>query len=356
MSPRVLFRAYSRCLILMAMLSVGVNAQDQTTEVAEPVPTDEILLKNGSRLVGAVTGIREGVVSIDTDFAGTLAVTMDQIVSMKTADAATLMLADDSLIEQQGIEVRDSELIVAEGTADEKSYALDQLLVVNPEPWEIGVGYQSTGIVSFAFAIERGNSDTDELDYKLESYWQSLRDRYTLKLDGEVDEANDQKNADNWLILGKYDYFLGENTYWGVNASAESDEFKDLDLRYLLGPYYGRDFLTDPLLTLTGEVGASYVNEDFIVAEDQDYPAANWYLRMTSDYLGGESQLYLDQRGIWNLDSTSDVVVDTALGLSFPLLWSLEAAAEILWEYDTGAVAGVEKLDETYRLRVGYSW
>lgn len=356
MSPVMLIKAFSRCLILLAIVSLGVSAEDQTADAAAPVPTDEIVLKNGSRLVGAVTGIREGVVSIDTDFAGTLSVSMDQIVSMKTSEAATLMLADDSLLEEQGIEVRESELIVAQGTAAEKSYALDQLLVVNPEPWETGVGYQNSGIVSFAFAIERGNSDTDELDYKLESYWRSLRDRFTLKLDGEVDEANDQKNADNWLVLGKYDYFLSDTTYWGVNASAESDEFKDLDLRYLIGPYYGREFLTDPQFTLTGEVGVSYVNEDFITAEDQDYPAANWYLRMTSDYLGGDSQLYLDQRGIWNLDSTSDLVIDTALGLSFPLLWSLEAAAEILWEYDTGAVADVEKLDETYRLRIGYSW
>lgn len=328
----------------------------QTGLAEEAPPSDEIVLKNGSRVVGTVTGIRDGVVSVDTDFAGTLSVSMEQIESMKTSDAATLLLADDSLLEQQGIEVRNAELIVAEGTPAEKSYALDQLLVANPEPWETGDGYQSSGLVSFAFAVERGNSDTEELDYKLESYWRSLRDRYTLKMDGEIDEANDQKNADNWLVLGKYDYFLGENTYWGVNASAESDEFKDLDLRYLIGPYFGRDFLTDPQFTLTGEVGASYVNEDFIEAEDGDYPAANWYLRMTSDYLGGDSQLYLDQRGIWNLDTTSDVVVDTALGLSFPLLWSLEAAAEILWEYDTGAVENVEKLDETYRFRVGYSW
>ena len=275
---------------------------------------------------------------------------------MTTGDAATLLLADESVIEEQGIEVRNSQLVVGQPGAPAETYALDQLRIANPEPWELGQGYNWTGLVSFAAAIERGNSDTEELDYKLESYWRSLRDRFTLKMSGEIDEANDQKNADNWLVLGKYDYFLSDVTYWGVNLSAEADEFRDLDLRYLIGPYIGRDFYTDPLFTLTGEVGAAYVNEDFIVAEDQDYTAANWYLRMTSNYLGGDSQLYFDQRGIWNLDQTSDVVIDTAIGLSFPLLWSLEAAAEILWEYDSGAVEGVEELDETYRLRIGYSW
>lgn len=350
MPKNVIMRTLAVGLALLLPLATGAWAQE------EPAATDEIELKNGSRVIGKVTGIRDGVVTVETDFAGALSVSLDQIVTMTTSDPATLLLADESVIEEQGIEVRDSQLVVGEPGAPAETYALDQLRIANPEPWELGEGYNATGLVSFAFAIERGNSDTDELDYKLESYWRSLRDRFTLKLDGEVDEANDQKNADNWLVQGKYDYFLSDVTYWGVNVSAEADEFKDLDLRYLIGPYIGRDFFTDPLFTLTGEVGASYVNEDFITAEDQDYTAANWYLRMTSNYLGGDSQLYFDQRGIWNLDQTSDVVIDTAVGLSFPLLWRLEAAAEVLWEYDSGAVEGVEELDETYRLRVGYSW
>ena len=142
----------------------------------------------------------------------------------------------------------------------------------------------------------------------------------------------------------------------GVNASAEADEFRDLDLRYLVGPYIGRDFLTDPQFTLTGELGASYVNEDFITAEDQDYTAANWYLRMTSDYLGGDSSLYFDQNGVWNLEDTSDVIVNSTFGLSFPLLWSLEAAAEVLFENDSGAVGDVDDLDQSYKFRIGYTW
>ncbi|TDG15507.1 DUF481 domain-containing protein [Seongchinamella unica] len=350
----VFMRIIALSVALVALQATGVKAQEAAAEGS--VAADEIRLKNGSRVIGKVTDIRDGVVTLETDFAGAISVSMEQIVTMTTSDPATLLLADDTVIEGQGIEVRNSQLIVDEPGVPEQSYALEQVLIANPEPWELGEGYHWTGQVGFAFAVERGNSDTDELDYKLETYWRSLRDRYTLKMDAQIKEANDQKIADNWIIQGKYDYFLSDITYWGVNVSARSDEFKDLDIRYLVGPYIGRDFLTDPLFTLTAEVGASYVNENFIVAEDRDYAAANWYLRMTSDYLGGDSQLYFDQRGIWNLDEASDVIIDTAVGLSFPLLWSLEAAAEILWKYDSGAGEGVDDLDETYRLRIGYSW
>ncbi|RLQ23421.1 DUF481 domain-containing protein [Seongchinamella sediminis] len=355
MPMTVFVRTLALSFALVALLAPGARAEEAAA--TEPAASDEIRLKNGSRVIGKVTDIRDGVVTVETDFAGAIAVSLEQIVTMTTSDPATLLLADDTVIKEQGIEVRNSQLIVDdEPGVPEQSYALDQVLIANPEPWELGQGYNWTGLVSFAAVLERGNTDTDELDYKLESYWRSVRDRYTLKMDAEIDETNGERSAENWLMQGKYDYFLSETTYWGVNLSAEADEFRDLDLRYLIGPYIGRDFYTDPLFTLTTEVGASYVNEDFSTAEDQDYTAANWYLRMTSNYLGGDSLLYFDQRGIWNLDQTSDVVIDTAVGLSFPLLWGLEAAAEILWEYDSGAVEGVEEMDETYRLRIGYRW
>lgn len=341
---------------LLVALAAGVRAQDEATSTEAAAPPDEILLKNGSRILGKVSSVREGIAVVETDFAGELSIAMEQVVSMRTAGEATLLLADESVVEQSGTQVQDSAIVVDAGAPTAKTYALDELLVLNPEPWELGQGYRWTGLVSFAFSLERGNSDIDELDYKLDSIWRSKRDRYTLRLNGEIDEANGQKNAENWLVQGKYDYFISDRSYWGANLSLESDKFKDLDLRYLIGPYFGHDFYTDPIFTLSAEVGASYVKEDYIIAEDNDYPAGNWFLRMTSDYLGGDSQLYLEQRGIWNLDETSDVVIDTSLGLAFPLLWQLEAAAEILWEYDSGAVEGVEELQETYRLRLGYSW
>lgn len=349
----ILFKMLLPGLAVFCTLTQLALAEDVAGNAAPP--PDEILLKNGSRILGTVTDARDGTVTIATDFAGDLSVAVDQIESMSTQEPVKLLLADDTVVEDQPLQVQDSQLVLTE-VPPGKSYALEDLLVVNPEPWELGDGYDWTGLVSFALELKRGNSDTDELDYRLETYWRSIRDRYTLKLNGEIKEANGIKNAENWQVIGKYDYFLGENYYWGGNLTVESDEFKDLDLRYLIGPYIGRDFFTDPLFTLKAEVGASYVSEDFITADDNEYTAANWYLRMTSDYLGGDSQLYLDQRGIWNLEAGSDVVVDTTFGLSFPLLWSLEAAAEIVWEYDSGAVEGVEELDETYKFRIGYTW
>ena len=88
-----------------------------------------------------------------------------------------------------------------------RTYGITEFDILSPEPWELGDGYKAFGLVSVAWALEEGNTVTDELDYKIESFWRSLEDRYTLKFYGELDEANGVKNADNMQLTGKYDTF-----------------------------------------------------------------------------------------------------------------------------------------------------
>ena len=315
---------------------------------------DEIVLVDGSRVVGTITGARDGELTVDTSFAGTLTIQLDQVESLVTGGPETLLLEDDSVIREQRVRIVDGQ--IASAVEPSSRYPVSALSAINPEPWQLGRGYKWTGLIDFVLAFERGNSDIDELDYRLESALRSVRDRFRVLLQGENDEADGEKIADNWLVRGKWDYFLEDPNYWGVLGQAEQDEFSDLDLRWLVGPFIGRQIFDTPRFKMAGEFGASYVTEEFITAEDQDYPAANWDIDISSDLLGGDSSLFLRQFGLWNLEETSDAVVNTTLGLSFPLMFDLQASAEIMWEYDSGAVENVDNLDETYRLRIGYTW
>ena len=66
--------------------------------------------------------------------------------------------------------------------------------------------------------------------------------------------------------------------------------------------------------------------------------------------------MYLDHVGIWNLKDTSDLILNTRMGVTVPLIYGFQAGVEINLEYDSGAVKGVEKLDQTYKIRFGYAW
>jgi putative salt-induced outer membrane protein YdiY len=317
---------------------------------------DRIVLKNGSTIIGTVTDADGGKVTVETDFAGTLAIDQGQIESMRTQTPLRLQLADGTVLESAPLRVEDEKLVLGMPEAEE-AYALADLVRVNPEPWELGKGYHWTGSLAAGLSLEDGNTDTQEFDYKGESIWTGLLDRYTLRLIGEYDEANGQKNADNWIATGKYDRFVKDRSwYWGLNTMFERDEFADTELRTTVGPYLGNVFYSEPVFSLEAEAGVAYVWEEFFVAEDQSYPAATWTLNMSSNWLGEGTRLYFLQNGTWDLQNTADVLINTTAGLTVPLFLNIEGAAEVIWKYDSGAVDNVESLDQTYRFRIGYSW
>lgn len=344
--------------ILSGVLVLGAaRAAAEETATEAPVVPDEITMLDGSRLMGRVVRVREGSLELETDFAGTLTIPMDKVSGIRTEEPVVMGLAGDKVIDDQPLVVEEQQVVVVDPAASAgEQLALSELLLVNPEPWELGEGYKWTGLANFALTMERGNTDTDELDYRLESVWRSVRDRFTLRFNGELDESNDIKSAENWNIQGKYDYFFDGPIYGGVQAYAENDKFADLRLRYYIGPYIGREFFTAPAFSFSADAGVAHVDEDYYVAEDQNYPAGTWNIDMASDYLGGDSRLYFRQNGLWNLDNTADVVINSTFGLAFPLLWNFEAAAEVLWEYDSGAPDDIEELDQTYSVRLGYTW
>ena len=315
---------------------------------------DRIELINGSVIIGTFVDADAGKVIVDTDFAGTLTLDQSKIASMQVATPVTLQLDDGTIVETAGIKVKDATLTVDENR--KAYYALDQLLRINPQPWELGTGYRHTGLASAAFSLQRGNTVLDEIDYKVETRWRGLEDRFTLKLEGEVREANRERTAENWMITGKYDRFQVGDYYWGLQASAEENRFADLNLRTSIGPYIGRSFLESTPFVLEVETGLSQVNEDFGEDENRSYVGLTWSVRSESDYLGADSRLYVDHKGVKNLAENENLILNTTFGMAFPLLGRLQGATEIVLDYNSGAVAGTEELDQTYRIRLGYAW
>jgi putative salt-induced outer membrane protein YdiY len=340
------------------VLAISAHAQDSTEPAGETpdVQQDVIILKNGSKILGTVTSARDGSIVVSTDFAGDISIDSSEVESVRTFGSLVVQMADGRIIEDQPIEFDDSGMEITTDSGEQTVYSTTDIALINPEPWELGDGYKAWGDVSFAWGMERGNSDTDELDYRMDAYWRSLRDRYTVMLNGDVDKANGAKNTDNWRIIGKYDRFLEGPHYWGILTTFEQDEFADLDLRAYIGPYYGRQFFDKPAFSLSTEVGLSYVSENFITAEDQKYPGANWNIQINSNKLGGGSNMYLDHVGIWNLKDTSDLILNTRMGVTVPLIYGFQGGVEIKLEYDSGAVEGVKELDQTYKIRFGYAW
>jgi putative salt-induced outer membrane protein YdiY len=318
---------------------------------------DELIMKNGSRLVGTLVRSDENNVVFNTPFAGDITINQVNIESIITEDQVTLLMRDGTIYRDKAIVMQEDALTVFDEGEQPIRFAVDDIKMVNPEPWRLGDGYKWFGEVNAAVESERGNTDSDETDIALESVWRSLEDRYTIRGSGEVDKTNGNKKKNEWKLRNKYDRFSKTypDNYYGVQAAFEHKEFADVDLRTIVGPYVGRQFVDTSFLAVQGEVGIVYVDEQLDVAEDDNYWGSNWELRLTSGIIPN-TELYVNQDGVLNFSDTNNLITNTTVGIGLPLIFGFKVAAEAKYEYDGGAAEGIDDTDKTYNIRFGYAW
>jgi putative salt-induced outer membrane protein YdiY len=319
---------------------------------------DEMVMKNGSRIVGKLISASDGKIEFETPWGGTLKVNGANVESISTDQPSVVMMDDGEIFKDKVLYATQETVTMQREGQPPRSYAVAAIKYVNPEPWQLGEGYRWTGRTSAAFEAERGNSDTDEWDVDFRTEWRSLEDRLVIRGNAEYDEANGNKVTENWEVRNKYDRFLGDDpdNYWGGKLRLEYDKFADLDLRTLVGPHIGRQFFETRLLDLKGEIGPVYVDEQFDEAEDNDYFGALLEFEAESDILGFGTTIYMLHDTTLNFDSIDEPLSNTTIGLRMPLIFGFETAFQARIEYNGSAPDDVDTTDETYSFRIGYAW
>ncbi len=326
--------------------------------LASSAHADVMVMKNGSRIVGTLVSGGDGKIKFKTPWGGTLEVKSENVVSVETESMNTVMMADGEIYRDKKLLATEQNLTIRREGDEARTYAMRDIKLVNPDPWLLGDGYLFTGRVNAGLEAERGNSDTDEIDLTYRLIWRSLEDRYSFRGIAEFDEANGNKVTENWELRNKYDRFMGDDpdNYWGGKLRLEYDKFADLDLRTLVGPHIGRELFDTPLLELRGEVGIVYVDEQFDVAEDNDYYGSLIEFEGESEILGYGTTIYFFHDTTLNFDEFDEPLSNTTVGLRLPLILGFETAFEARWEYNGGAPDDVDTTDETYTLSIGYAW
>ena len=366
--------AIAFCALLMLPMSSSVWSDSDLPEASESQPPARIELIDQTVVYGEITDIHDGELYVTTEWMGDVTIELSSILYLESDQDIELLTTEQEKLALSSLIVVDGEVVLE----DAENVALDQLDVANPEEWEQGHGYHITGRVTSSIEYNRGNTETDKLNLDAESILESRRDRITLRADYEessalvadTDDEGNQKvdadgnpvkrnddTADNWRVEGKYDYFLSDpRNYLGLNLGFHHDSFSDIDRRTYASAYFGRKILTRDTLTFDAELGLSYVDTDFKVADNDSYTGLNINLTGETQLFDSLVTLYFRQVNIINLSSAEKSIYRTKVGLRFPLFLGLEAAAEASADYDGGAPEGKEKLDETLKFRVGYTW
>jgi len=316
---------------------------------------DEVHLKNGDRISGKIIRMEGEKLVVKTDYAGEISVAWQQVASVTADEKIKVVLGDGSTIEGQTVDVGEGKMkLKSEKVEEPLSFNLAEVQAINPKakpPVRI-TARANVGIIQ-----ESGNTDTDNL--RLDGSFVGRTDKSRFGVGGEInrEKSDDEYTVKNWLAYANYDYFISQKWYWYVGTMFENDEFADLDLRSTIGTGVGYQVFETETLNLSLSAGPAYVDENFILAEDNDYAAGQWAVNYDQYFFDKFLQLFHNQTGVVSLDDSSDWFLKTRQGVRFPLYRGITGTLQYNYDYDHNPSPGAkENYDSKLMFLVGYQF
>ena len=317
---------------------------------ANVAASDEITLANGDRLTGTVVSIEENTLRLETDYSAPISINKSSIAGITTDSKHEIHLKSGEVLQGRFRTEESGRITVepAEGR-EETVIAWDSVTSINPEPvkWK--------GNVTVGAGMQSGNTERTSASIGAEAVRRSKKDRFSLRFLYNYAEDGDELTTRNTFGAGKYDYFITKKWYGYIGIDLLNDEFKNLNLRTVVGPGVGYQIWEDPIKSLQVEAGLSYFSEDLIVGEDDQWLTA----RIAGDLRYNVNNLFvftdylvlypsLDDFGEYQLRNEASVI--SSLGSN----WSLRLSN--ILELDSDPPAGVEKNDWQWILGLQYGF
>jgi putative salt-induced outer membrane protein YdiY len=336
-----------------------------------------VTLKNGSILIGGSVSKQEDKLVMSTSFAGEIRINWDEIAEIKVHQPIEVHTIDGELIET--LLIVDDNDIPSDGpliTLEDGSHTeidspyvdSDDVAIINPEPWELGIGSKFNGLVDFGLQFDSGNTEKESLATSADLKWKRVDDRWGVAGRYFKEETNNITTEDNWLVRSSYDYFLTDSWYTGIFGQLEQDRIANLDQRLSVGPLIGRQFWQGDESNLSSEVGLVYVDEKFDydasdaaedIRDDSTYTGLRWNLKYDRYTFKDIVQIYYENELLLDASDLSNdarTVFKAVIGARVFLIENLSAGAEFQYDYDGSATGSTKKEDTKTVIKLGYSW
>jgi putative salt-induced outer membrane protein YdiY len=321
---------------------------------------DVVETANGARLVGKITKIHGGVVTLDTDYAGEISVKQVLVTRITTDHPVAVRFADGSGIVG----------IITSTAADKLQIAGPNKSVASP-----------VGNVSATWAA--GEEDPDVVALRRKWSYEAAADitgqsgtnnslgtsyEFRAKLVGPLDtfqyytaynrqETEGAVSADQFKAGVDYADNFSAATSWYARDEGGFDRVNDINLYDIAASGIGYDLIKEKDQTLTGRVGLSYRYDEYSTVDTPALSSA-----------GADFELaYLLKTKKWQVSDTitfvpafedfGNYVITHEFAFEIPIsksLWKLSTG--VTNNYNSKPVGGVDKLDTLYFTRLVLSW
>jgi hypothetical protein len=321
---------------------------------------DVVETASGARLVGKVTKIHGGVVTLETDYAGEISVkqvlvtkiTTDHPVSVRFADGSGLVgiitapAADKIRISGSGTPV---ECPVGNISATWAPGEEDPDVVALRRKWSYDAAADVTG--------RSGTNSSLGTSYEFRAKLVGPLDTFQYYTAYNRQETDGALSADQFKAGVDYADNFAAATSSYARDEAGFDHVNDISLYDVAASGLGYDFIKEKEQTFTGRVGLSYRYDEYSTADTAALSSA-----------GADFELaYLLKTKKWQLSDTiafvpafqdlGNFIITHEFAFEIPItksLWKLSTGVSN--NYNSRPVGGVDKLDTLYFTRLVLSW
>ncbi len=345
----------SRRVVGIFTLLIGINTLGG-------IQADEVVLKDGSWVVGEVIKMDGGKLTVKTVFAKEIEIDWNQVSIITTDKPLPFILSDGTSLLGQAVKTPEGGIAIqTKDLASPVRVDTNLIVAINP-PAKPSMTFK--GFVSLGATINDGNTSNRSASATGEFIARSKRQRFTLRGIYNYSEDGNEVTARNARGTIKYDFFVTKRLYLFASALFENDKFQDLNLRTALSAGPGYQFIEvgqfEPEwlkeLQLYAEVGISYFDEDFKNTEDQQYVSARWSVKIDWAIYPGRIVLFHYHEGYPSLERASDFYITTEQGVRLSIIKNFFAALQINYRYDNTPPPGRERSDTTYLISLGYNF
>ena len=307
-----------------------------------------LVMKNGDRITGTVSGISGSQITIDPDYGDAFQVDLAAVDYAEAAGDLEGELADG----------REGDLdLLGKGDDGQQLVRLDDEVLAVPLTDVIEMApptpyYERESNVDLSLVFTRGNTDTDNNQLRGDTRLRFGIHRHFLDAQFVRERTDGSSTKKQDLIGYDYNWLFRPPWFLSANASYERDPIKDLDYRWILGLNIGRDIWDSDRRFLSVQAGPGVQFEDRANNEEEQ-AVLQYRLRFRHNFLESALSAFHNQRLTHNLSGEDNTVIKTSTGLRWNFTDNLYARTSLDYDYETDPSDDAEKDDSTVRFGVG---
>ncbi len=321
------------------------------------VYADTVDTRSGAHIVGTITAIDAGAVTVETDYAGTLTIKQSEVTGFATDHPVAVRLASGTRFDGQVSAGPNGALQIAgpDGTittavgkvaASWKAGAVDPLV---DRHWTYEASVDISG--------KTGNKEQLGTAGEARAVLKTTQDTLQFYAAYDRQVADHVKAADQLKIGTDYQNNFAGPYSWYARDEGGFDRVKDIDLYNLAAAGFGRDFIKTVERTLTGRLGLSFRYENHRNPVTPDVKSLGLDVAVNNDMTFGNSKLVNRIAYDPSFDDFGNFRVTHESYYQIPLTspaWKLRLGVSN--DYNSKPGPAVKRLDTAYFTRLVLDW